>query len=85
MNESKNTGALAQAGAGKRPKWLGTLPLVVGETHDIIPLFARRRGGESTELENLYRYTHREEFAADLEASGITLLVSYFYKGFGME
>ncbi|MGH9328002.1 MAG: hypothetical protein ACRD2B_15140 [Terriglobia bacterium] len=85
MGQLGMAGIPASARNTKKSKWLGTIPLVVAEDHDIIPLFARRRGGEDTDLEAEYNYTRTEEFAAHLEKSGITLLISYFYKAYGIE
>lgn len=66
-------------------KWLGTIPLVVAESHDTIPIFSRRRGGERTDHLNDYERSHSEEFAAYLEKIGVTLLIADFYKGYGIE
>ncbi len=71
--------------AREKSKWLGTIPLVVAESHDTIPIFSRRRGGERTDHLHDYERSHSEEFATYLEKIGVTLLIADFYKGYGIE
>jgi hypothetical protein len=72
--------------SSRAPRWLSETPIVIAGNHDSIPIFMRRRGGgmvggEEEEFEN----THGENFAAKLKRDGITLWMTYFYKGFGIE
>ena len=68
------------------PAWLAQTPIVMGGNHDSIPVFMRRRGGLMVGAEEAeFEKTHSEEFARKLKEAGVTLWMTYFYKGFGIE
>jgi len=67
------------------PAWLGETPMISGGNHDNIPIFTRRLGGGTTWQDEDYQNSTSEELAKKLKAAGITLWVSYFYKGFGLK
>jgi hypothetical protein len=68
------------------PAWLAETPLVISGNHDSIPIFVRRRGGGMvSEVREQFDQSHSEEFARKIKAAGITLWITYYYKGFGVE
>ena len=67
------------------PAWLAETPLVISGNHDSIPIFRRRTGGGSTWQEEDFKRSYTEEFAKKMKAAGITLWITYYYKGFGVE
>ncbi|MGH9328004.1 MAG: hypothetical protein ACRD2B_15150 [Terriglobia bacterium] len=67
------------------PAWLGETPLILSGNHDSIPIFARRRGGGMVGQIKQFDNSHSEEFARAIKAAGITLWITYYYKGFGVE
>ena len=68
------------------PAWLGQIPLILGGNHDSIPVFMRRRGGLLVGAEKEeYLESHSEEFAQRIKDAGITLWITYYYKGFGIQ
>src|SRR5579872_5575085 len=68
------------------PAWLAETPLVISGNHDSIPVFMRRRGGGTVGQEvQQFDQSHSEEFARKIKAAGITLWITYYYKGFGVE
>ena len=68
------------------PAWLASTPLIISGNHDSIPVFMRRRGGGMVgAVKEQYEQSHSEEFARKIKAAGITLWITYYYKGFGVE
>ena len=68
------------------PAWLAETPLILSGNHDSIPVFMRRRGGGMVgAVKEQYEQSHSEEFARRIKAAGITLWITYYYKGFGVE
>jgi len=67
------------------PAWLAETPLVIAGNHDSIPVFMRRRGGGTVWQEEDFRKSHTEDFARKIKEAGITLWITYYYKGFGVE
>ena len=66
--------------------WLAETPLVLSGNHDSIPIFMRRRGGEMVgAVKEQFEEAHSEEFARKIKAAGITLWITWYYKGFGVE
>lgn len=80
-------GPATQAAQLKRgPAWLAETPLVISGNHDSIPVFMRRRGGGMVgQVKEDYEQAHSEEFARRIKAAGITLWITWYYKGFGVE
>jgi Beta-galactosidase trimerisation domain len=68
-----------------KPAWLGETPYISSGNHDSIPIFMRRKGGGTTWQEESYKNSYTEETARKIKAAGVTMWVTYFYKGFGME
>lgn len=67
------------------PAWLASTPLIISGNHDSIPVFMRRRGGGMVgAIKEQYEQSHSEEFARRIKAAGITLWITYYYKGFGV-
>jgi hypothetical protein len=68
------------------PSWLAETPLIISGNHDSIPIFMRRRGGGMVGAEaQQFEQSHSEEYARKIKAAGITLWITYYYKGFGVE
>jgi hypothetical protein len=68
------------------PAWLAETPLVLSGNHDSIPIFLRRRGGGLVgAVKEQFEEAHSEEFARKIKAAGITLWITWYYKGFGIE
>ena len=68
------------------PAWLAETPLVLSGNHDSIPIFMRRRGGGMVgAVKEQFEEAHSEEFARKIKAAGITLWITWYYKGFGVE
>lgn len=67
------------------PAWLAQTPLAIAGNHDSIPIFMRRRGGGMVGQEQVFERSHSEEFARKIKEAGITLWITYYYKGFGVE
>jgi hypothetical protein len=68
-----------------RPAWLHETPIVVVSNHDSMPIFRRRVGGNTTwQLED-YEREHTEEAVRKLKELGVTMVITHFYKGFGLE
>jgi len=68
------------------PAWLAETPLVLSGNHDSIPIFMRRRGGGMEgAVKEQFEEAHSEEFARKIKAAGITLWITWYYKGFGIE
>ncbi|MGA2077154.1 MAG: hypothetical protein ABSH52_26990 [Terriglobia bacterium] len=79
--------SLVDAARFKRgPAWLAETPLVLSGNHDSIPIFMRRRGGGMVgAVKEQFEEAHSEEFARKIKAAGITLWITWYYKGFGVE
>ena len=68
------------------PAWLSETPLIISGNHDSIPVFMRRRGGGMVgAVAEQYEQSHSEDFARKIKAAGITLWITWYYKGFGVE
>jgi Beta-galactosidase len=68
-----------------RPAWLHETPIVMVSNHDSMPIFRRRVGGNTTwQLED-YEKEHTEEAVRKLKELGVTMVITHFYKGFGLE
>jgi hypothetical protein len=68
------------------PAWLSETPLIISGNHDSIPVFMRRRGGGMVGAEaEQFEQSHSEDFARKIKAAGITLWITWYYKGFGVE
>ncbi|HYM12672.1 MAG TPA: alpha-amylase family protein [Bryobacterales bacterium] len=69
-----------------RPSWLHSTPLVLVSNHDSMPIFRRRVGGNPVWQEEDYeKREHSEEAIRKLKDLGVTLVITHFYKGFGLE
>lgn len=69
-----------------RPAWLGEAPLIIVGNWDAMPIFQRRRQGDSpTWMLADYERQHRPETVEQLKALGVTMGLIHFYKGFGLE
>jgi len=79
--------SLVDAARSKRgPAWMAATPLVISGNHDSIPIFMRRRGGGMVgAVKDEFEEAHSEEFARKIKAAGITLWITWYYKGFGVE
>jgi len=67
------------------PSWLPNEPLIIVGAWDSMPIFQRRRGGESVLQEAEYREESHESTVKKLKDLGVNLAVIHFYKGFGLE
>ena len=67
-----------------RPAWLHETPIVMVSNHDSMPIFRRRVGGNTTFQEEEYEKEHTEEAVRKLKELGVTVVVTHFYKGFGL-
>ncbi len=78
---------LVDAARFKRgPAWMAETPLVLSGNHDSIPIFMRRRGGGTVgAVKEQFEEAHSEEFARKIKTAGITLWITWYYKGFGVE
>ena len=68
-----------------RPEWLHDVPIVLVSNHDSMPIFRRRVGGNNTWQEEDYEREHTEEAIRKLKELGVTVVITHFYKGFGLE
>jgi len=69
-----------------RPAWLHDTPIVLVSNHDSMPIFRRRVGGNTTWQEDeYYNKEHTEEAVRKLKELGVTVVVTHFYKGFGLD
>lgn len=68
-----------------RPAWLHETPIVMVSNHDSMPIFRRRVGGNTTWQEQDYEKEHTEEAIRKLKELGVTVVITHFYKGFGLE
>src|SRR5262245_45641049 len=76
----------AQESARKPPpKWLNDMPIVLVSNHDSMPIFRRRVGGNTVDQVEEYEKEHTEEAVRKLKELGVTVVVTHFYKGFGLE
>lgn len=67
------------------PAWLSQTPLVLAGNHDSIPVFMRRIGGGMLgEEQERFENAHNEDFARKIKQAGITLWMTFYYKGFGV-
>jgi hypothetical protein len=71
--------------AGPRPAWLHDMPVVLVSNHDSMPIFRRRVGGNTTYQVEEYEKEHTEEAMRKLKELGVTVVITHFYKGFGLE
>lgn len=67
-----------------RPAWLHETPIVTVSNHDSMPIFRRRVGGNTTWQEQDYEKEHTEEAIRKLKELGVTVVITHFYKGFGL-
>src|SRR5205814_271311 len=68
-----------------RPAWLGKEPLIIVGNWDSMPIFRRRVGGETVDMEQQYAKQHTEEAVRKLKELGVTIAIIHFYKGFGLK
>jgi len=68
-----------------RPEWLHDTPIVLVSNHDSMPIFRRRVGGNTTWQEEDYEKEHSEEAVRKLKELGVTVVITHFYKGFGLQ
>ncbi len=68
-----------------RPAWLHDMPVVLVSNHDSMPIFRRRVGGNTTWHEQDYEKEHTEDAVRRLKDLGVTVVITHFYKGFGLE
>ena len=68
-----------------RPAWLHEIPVVLVSNHDSMPIFRRRVGGNTTWHDEDYEKEHTEEAVRKLRELGVTVVITHFYKGFGLE
>src|SRR5215472_16036171 len=68
-----------------RPAWLHDMPVVLVSNHDSMPIFRRRVGGNTTYQVEEYEKEHTEEAVRKLKELGVTVVITHFYKGFGLE
>jgi len=74
-----------EPGAGPRPAWLHDMPVVLVSNHDSMPIFRRRVGGNTTYQVEEYEKEHTDEAMRKLKELGVTVVITHFYKGFGLE
>lgn len=67
------------------PQWINQEPLVVIGNWDSMPIFRRRVGGAAVSQEEDYAKEHSEETVRKLKDLGVTLVITHFFKGFGLE
>jgi hypothetical protein len=80
-----NGGALSEAQDQRPPAWLGKEPLIIVGNWDSMPIFRRRVGGTSLDMEEQYARQHTEEAVVKLKELGVTMAIIHFYKGFGLK
>jgi len=74
-----------EPGTKPRPKWLHDMPVVLVSNHDSMPIFRRRVGGNTTYQVEEYEKEHSEDAVRRLKELGVTVVITHFYKGFGLE
>jgi hypothetical protein len=71
-------------GLSTQDEWRHNGPVIL--TGNWEPLIFRRRvGGGSTDLAELYRQEHSEALVRRLKESGINLVITHYFKGFGLK
>jgi hypothetical protein len=84
--ESSCSVAVSAEQPKSRPAWLHDTPIVLVSNHDSMPIFRRRAGGNTVWQEDEYfNKEHSEEAVRKLKELGVTVVVTHFYKGFGLE
>jgi hypothetical protein len=66
------------------PAWIENEPLVIAGNWDSMPIFRRRVGGNTLWQEQDYRREMSEDAVRKLKEAGVTMVVTHFYKGFGL-
>ena len=74
-----------EPGTKPRLAWLHDMPVVLVSNHDSMPIFRRRVGGNTTYQVEEYEKEHTEEAVRKLKELGVTVVITHFYKGFGLE
>ncbi len=69
----------------QRPEWLDTIPIIVAGGWDSEPATQRRWGRLAINYIEEYEKRMSEENVVKLKESGITLVITHFFKGFGLE
>jgi len=69
----------------QKPKWLDTIPIIVAGGWDSDPATQRRWGRLAVNYLEEYEKRISEENVIKLKESGITLVITHFFKGFGIE
>lgn len=69
----------------QRPEWLDTIPLIVAGGWDSEPITQRRWGRLAVNYMEEYEKRISEENVLRLKESGITLVITHYFKGFGLE
>ncbi|NOY58761.1 MAG: hypothetical protein GXO75_07490, partial [Calditrichaeota bacterium] len=85
QNKNQTQDAAEGAGVEQTPAWLRDRPIVFVGNWDAAPIIMRRWGKASTDYDEIYRRMHTEETVKKMKEQGITLVITHFHKGFGLE
>jgi hypothetical protein len=76
---------LPAAAQHSTPAWVNQEPIIIVGNWDSMPIFRRRVGGAPTDQEQIYQREHTEETVRKLKDLGVTMVITHFFKGFGLE
>ena len=84
-SESETRDAAASTVFDGTPAWLTDRPIIFVGNWDAAPIIMRRWGKASTDYDDVYRRMHTEETVKKMKEQGITLVITHFHKGFGLQ
>ncbi|MGN7783694.1 hypothetical protein ACTJIJ_04180 [Niabella sp. 22666] len=80
------TSLRTQSGAAKaEPKWVNGFPVVMIGNWDIKPTFRRRVGANPVWIDEIFKKESTEEQVKKYKDMGATMVMAFFYKGFGLK
>lgn len=69
----------------QQPEWLDTIPIIVAGGWDCEPVTQQRWGRLTVNYMDEYKKRISEENVIQLKESGITLVITHYFKGFGIK